>query len=184
MASEVQNYMNLVLGLSKTTRAKARATAKALLAQAGLEEVANDAGERVTKLADEIIAASRANRELFENLVATEVERVATRLGFARTDELNMLRQELADLRLTLIRVDARTATPAPATEPPPTVPPPTEPPPTVPLSTDAPAAVATPSSPTSSAAPTKKAPAKRSPAKRPATKTASAPPDRSGSDT
>jgi len=183
MASEVQNYMNLVLGLSKTTRAKA-----------GLEEVANDAGERVTKLADEIIAASRANRELFENLVATEVERVATRLGFARTDELNMLRQELADLRLTLIRVDARTATPAPATEPPPTVPPPTEPlptvplptvpPPTVPLSTDAPAPVATPSSPTSSAAPTKKAPAKRSPAKRPATKTASAPPDRSGSDT
>jgi polyhydroxyalkanoate synthesis regulator phasin len=95
----INNYLHIVSGLSKTTRAKARAAAKAMLAQAGLEGVAADAGERVGKLAEEIMNAGRANRELLEKVVATEVDKAAARLGFARTSELESLRQEVAELR-------------------------------------------------------------------------------------
>ncbi|MFP5281970.1 MAG: polyhydroxyalkanoate synthesis protein PhaF, partial [Actinomycetes bacterium] len=72
MAHEaVQNYVNLVSGLTRTTRTKAAAGAKALLASAGLDDVAADAGGRVSKLADEIVSASKANRELMRHLIAT-----------------------------------------------------------------------------------------------------------------
>lgn len=96
VAEAVQNYVNLVNGLTKTTRARAAAGAKALLAQAGLEDVASG---RVGRLAEEIIAASRANRELMGNLIASEVEQVVSRLGLARAEEVQQLRAEVASLR-------------------------------------------------------------------------------------
>lgn len=95
----VQNYVNLVSGLTRTTRARAVAGARAVLAQAGLEDVATDAGGRVSKLADEIVAASKANRELMRNLIASEVEQVVSHLGFARAEELERLRREVGDLQ-------------------------------------------------------------------------------------
>jgi hypothetical protein len=112
----VQNYVNLVNGLSKMTRDRALAVARALLAQAGLEDVANDAGERVSKLAEEILVASRANRELVENLVATEVDKAAGRWGFVRTDDVEALREEIAELREALARATVDAAAP-PATK-------------------------------------------------------------------
>jgi hypothetical protein len=100
----VQNYVNLMNGLSKMTRERALSVARALLSQVGLEDVANEAGERVSKLADEIMLASRANRELVEKLVSTEVDKAAARWGFVRADEVDALREELAELRLALVR--------------------------------------------------------------------------------
>jgi len=113
----VQNYVNMVNGLSKMTRDRALATARALLAHAGLEDVANDASERVSKLAEEIMVASRANRELVENLVAAEVDKAAGRWGFVRTEDVDALREEIAELRLSLARatVDASSARPGTA---------------------------------------------------------------------
>ncbi len=67
----LQNYVTLVNGLTRTTREKALAAARAMLAQAGLDDVANDAQERVAKLAEEILVASKANRELLDTLIAT-----------------------------------------------------------------------------------------------------------------
>ena len=121
MADARQTYVNLVSGLTRTTRDRAVATARALLAQAGLTEVAQDAGERVSKLAEEIVHAGRANRELMENLIATEVDKAATRLGFARQEEVQALRDEIAELRMSLN--EARTAAaaakrPSPASRP------------------------------------------------------------------
>lgn len=98
----VQNYVNLVSGLTKTTRAKAAAGAKSLLAQAGLDDVAQDAGDRVSKLADEILSASKANRELMRNLVASEVEQVVSKLGFVRAEEVERLRAEVRTLQQTV----------------------------------------------------------------------------------
>jgi polyhydroxyalkanoate synthesis regulator phasin len=95
----INNYLHMVSGLTKTSRARARAAAKAMLAQAGLDGVAADAGERVGKLAEEIMNAGRANRELLEKVVAGEVDKAAGRLGFARASELESLRQEVAELR-------------------------------------------------------------------------------------
>ena len=91
----IQNYVDMAAGLTKATRAKATAAAKGLLATAGLEEVAADATDRVAKLADEVLAASRANRELMGKLIASEVDRAAAVLGFVRAEELDDLRREL-----------------------------------------------------------------------------------------
>lgn len=98
----VQNYVAMVNGLSKMTRARAMSTARSLLAHAGLDDVAADAQERVTKLADEILQASKANRDLVENMVRTEIDRAASRWGFPRAEDLEDLRREIAELRLTM----------------------------------------------------------------------------------
>ena len=116
MADSWQSYANLVGGLTRTVRDRASATTWALLGQVGLEDVVVDTGERVAKLVEEIGNASRANRELLENLVVAEVDRAASRLGFVRTEDLQELRDEVAELRAEVEAV-ARARTPArPAT--------------------------------------------------------------------
>ncbi len=100
----VQNYVNLVNGLTRMTRERAIQTARALLTQAGLEGVANDAEKRVSQLADEILSASRANRTLVENLVAGEVDKAAAHWGYVRSAEVEALREEIAELRRSLVK--------------------------------------------------------------------------------
>ena len=95
----VDGYVRLVSEVSRTTRTRAIAGAKALLSSAGLEEVATGAGQRVSELADELGAASRANRELLRSLINSEVEQTVARLGFARSDELDRLQAEVGELR-------------------------------------------------------------------------------------
>ena len=77
----MQNYAHQVFGLTKMTRTKATEAAKSLLGQAGLNDVAAHTGERVTKLAEDLLTASRANRNVLEKLVPAEVDKAATRLG-------------------------------------------------------------------------------------------------------
>ncbi|HEY9468386.1 MAG TPA: hypothetical protein VIQ76_02100 [Propionibacteriaceae bacterium] len=115
MTDAFQAYINMVTGVTKTTQAKAAATARAMVKQAGLEDVATEASERVTKLAEEIMNASRTNRELLQHFVTTEVDKAAARLGFARAEEVDALREEIASLRTQLneatMRVEKRAAT-------------------------------------------------------------------------
>jgi len=125
----VQTYVNLVSGLTRGTRQRARAAAHGLLSQVGLEGVADDAEKRVGQLTEEILSASRANRELLENLVAGEVTKVASRLGFVRSDDLDEVREEIAEVRAQLARQE-RAASGA-AAEPRPTRTGPTTPDPT-----------------------------------------------------
>jgi polyhydroxyalkanoate synthesis regulator phasin len=103
-----QAYINMVTGVTKTTQAKAAATARAMLKQAGLEDVATETSDRVTKLAEEIMNASRTNRELLQHFVTTEVDKAAARLGFARADEVEALRDEIASLRTQLSEATVR----------------------------------------------------------------------------
>ena len=102
MTDAFQAYINMVTGVTKTTQAKAAATARAMVKQAGLEDVATEASERVTKLAEEITNASRTNRELLQHFVTTGVDKAAARLGFARAEEVEALREEIASLRTQL----------------------------------------------------------------------------------
>jgi hypothetical protein len=67
VAEAFQTYINMVTGVTKSTQARASATARALLKQAGLEDMAAEASERVNKLAEEIMTASRTNRELLQH---------------------------------------------------------------------------------------------------------------------
>ena len=115
MTEAFQSYVNMMTGVTKSTQAKAAATARALLKQAGLEDVATEASERVTKLAEEIMNASRTNRELWQHFVAAEVDKTAARLGFARADEVEALRDEVANLRAQLKEAMAHPAKSAPA---------------------------------------------------------------------
>ena len=110
MTEAFQAYINMVTGVTKTTQAKAAATARAMLKQAGLEDVATEASERVTKLAEEIMNASRTNRELLQHFVTIEVDKAAARLGFARAEELESLRDEIASLRSELNEAMLRAA--------------------------------------------------------------------------
>jgi polyhydroxyalkanoate synthesis regulator phasin len=98
----VQNYAHAVFGLTKITRTKATEAAKSLLGQAGLNDVATQTSERVTKLAEELLTASRANRNVLEKVVRAEVDKAASRLGFVRMQDLEQLRAEVADLRSRL----------------------------------------------------------------------------------
>ncbi|MGO1973207.1 MAG: histone H1-like repetitive region-containing protein [Propionibacteriaceae bacterium] len=111
----IQSYVQAATGLSRTTRKKAMDTARGLLAQTGLDEVADTATGRVTQLADEIMTASKVNRELLETLVAGEIEKATTRLGLVRREDLDALRAEVKELRLGLAHESAqapRAATP------------------------------------------------------------------------
>ena len=110
MTEAFQAYINMVSGVTKTTQAKAAATARAMLKQAGLEDVATEASERVSKLAEEIMNASRTNRELLQHFVTAEVDKAAARLGLARAEEVEALREEIASLRAQLSDATARTA--------------------------------------------------------------------------
>ena len=110
-----QTYINMVTGVTKSTQAKASATARAMFKQAGLEDVAAEASERVTKLAEEIMNASRVNRELLQNFVDAEVDKATARLGFARAEDVQALRAEVASLREQLDEAVARGAQSAPA---------------------------------------------------------------------
>jgi hypothetical protein len=92
--------------LARGVRERAASTTRALLTTTGLEDVAMDVGERLAKLAEEVWHASRANRELVENLIVAEVDKAAARLGFVRSDEFQELRAEVAELRES-IRVKA-----------------------------------------------------------------------------
>jgi polyhydroxyalkanoate synthesis regulator phasin len=86
VSEALQNYVTLVSGLTRGSM------------------------ERFTKLAEEVLQASKANRELVENLFVTEVERAAGRLGFARAEEVQALRDEIADLRASLVALKAPAA--------------------------------------------------------------------------
>lgn len=108
MTDAFQAYINMVTGVTKTTQARAAATARAVLKQTGLEDAATEASERVTKLAEEIMNASRTNRELLQHFVATEVDKAAVRLGFARSEDLEALRDEIASLRRQVSEATAR----------------------------------------------------------------------------
>ena len=110
MAEALQAYINMVTGVTRSTQAKAAATARALLRQAGLEKAATETGDRATKLAEEIMNASRANRELLQHLMTAEVDKAAARLGFARAEEVQALRDEIAGLRAQLDEAIARSA--------------------------------------------------------------------------
>lgn len=81
-----------------------RARARAVLAAAGLDDVLSQAGEKASRLADELLQASRANRELFETLIGEEVARAADRWGFVRSEELEELRREVDQLRVALVK--------------------------------------------------------------------------------
>ena len=108
VSEQIQNYVNLVGGLTKATKAKATEAAQGLLSATHLDGVASGATGKVSNLAEEILAASRANRELLAKTIGTEVDKAASRLGFVRSEDLEAVRGEIAELRAAVAEQAAR----------------------------------------------------------------------------
>jgi len=100
----------LVSERGRSTRDRAQKAARTLLEQAGLDQVADNATDRVTHLLEDILTASRTNRRMLEKLVAVQIDETANRLGFARQSEVDALRKEIADLRVQVVPTPARRA--------------------------------------------------------------------------
>jgi polyhydroxyalkanoate synthesis regulator phasin len=103
----LSNYLTLASGLTDVTRQRARAAAKALVAQGGATV------EQVSGLAEEVLQTSRATRAALVNLVRYEIEHALGRLGLASADEVATLRQRVANLEQAL-RDEGRSEGPAP----------------------------------------------------------------------
>ena len=102
-------YWSLVSGLTEVTVERARAAARAMLAQG---EATRD---QVTGLAQEITEASRANRAALLSLIRYETERAAGRLGFASTDEVTTLQGRVRELERSIAELRAAADATAPA---------------------------------------------------------------------
>jgi polyhydroxyalkanoate synthesis regulator phasin len=88
----VRGYLQLANGLTEVTRERARATARALVAQgeAGVEAVVpQPLRAQVSAVTEDLLATSKANRDLLVNLVRAEVERSVARLGLVSAQELD-----------------------------------------------------------------------------------------------
>jgi len=88
----LRGYLQLASGLTDVTRERARAAARALVAQgeASVGAVVPPAvSGQVKSLTDDLLAASRANRSLLTSLIRAEVDRSVARLGLVSAAELN-----------------------------------------------------------------------------------------------
>ena len=91
MLDGLRGYIQLASGLTDVTRDRARAVVKSVLAQgeAGVGVVVpTPVRTQVGALTDDLLATSRANRDLLLNLVRAEVERSVARLGLVSQQEL------------------------------------------------------------------------------------------------
>lgn len=104
MRDALNNYLALATGLTEVTRQRAEAAAKALVAQG------EAAAEQVRPLAEELLAASRANRENVAVLVRTEVDKALGRVGIVTADEMARLQRRLQTVESTLRGVGATTS--------------------------------------------------------------------------
>jgi polyhydroxyalkanoate synthesis regulator phasin len=108
----LRGYLQLANGLTDVTRERARAAAKSLLVQ-GEASVGAVVPDNVRSLTDDLIATSKANRDLLMNLVRSEVERSVSRLGLVSAAELEAAARRARRLeeRLTELERQVRAAT-------------------------------------------------------------------------
>src|SRR5688572_11974151 len=116
----VKAYVQLASGLTDVTRERALAVARTLVAQgeAGVGAVLPDTMRvQVASVTDDLIATSKANRDLLVGLVRAEVERSVSRMGLVSAAELNAAtrRAEALDDRVHELERALRTARSAPA---------------------------------------------------------------------
>jgi polyhydroxyalkanoate synthesis regulator phasin len=92
----LRGYLQLATGLTDVTRERARAAARTLVAQGGAGVDAVVPGQmrsQVSTLTEDLLAASKANRDLLLHLVRGEVERSVARLGLVSKADLDAERR-------------------------------------------------------------------------------------------
>ncbi len=88
----LRGYLQLATGVTEVTRERATAMARALLAQ-GESSIGTvlpgPLRSQVAALTEDLVATSRANRDLLVMVVRAEVERSVTRLGLVAAEDLD-----------------------------------------------------------------------------------------------
>ncbi len=105
MLDGLRGYLQLATGLTDVTRERARAAARALVAQgeAGVDAVVpGSVRSQVTALTEDLLATSKANRDLLGHLVRGEVERSVSHLGLVSRAELDAERRRADRLEAKL----------------------------------------------------------------------------------
>lgn len=97
MFSSLQPYIAMASGITEATAGKARDAVTALIAQ-GMNLSKNPATESVQSLADDLMATSEANRAKLIELIRSEIDKAAGRMGFVREDELAAVRARVEKL--------------------------------------------------------------------------------------
>ena len=92
----MRGYWQVANGLGDVAVQRARELAEALTSQG--VEVTSQTQEQVQVLTDEILEASRTNRDLLTGLIRTEVDRAVGRMGFVREEELAAVRHHVQRL--------------------------------------------------------------------------------------
>ena len=115
-------YVQLASGLTDVTRERALAVARTLVAQgeAGVGAVLPETMRmQVASVTDDLIATSKANRDLLVGLVRAEVERTVSRMGLVSAAELNAAtrRAEALDDRVHELERALRSARSAPTAQ-------------------------------------------------------------------
>ena len=93
----LRGYIQLANGLTDVTRERARAAARALVAQGGAV-VPTSVQAQVSTVTEDLLATSKANRHLLVNLVRGEVERSVARMGLVSTKDMDAAERRAAKL--------------------------------------------------------------------------------------
>ena len=95
MIDSLRTYVTLVTGVTEATATKAKEVASGLL-DLGFARLSGT--ESVQALADDVLSASEANRAKLVELIRSEIDKAAARMGFVREDELAALRARVERL--------------------------------------------------------------------------------------
>ncbi|HEX4698571.1 MAG TPA: polyhydroxyalkanoate synthesis protein PhaF [Actinomycetes bacterium] len=113
----LRGYLQLASGLTDVTRERAAAVARSLVAQgeASVGAVVPDSVKaQVSSLTDDLLATSRANRNLLLHVVGGEVERTVTRLGLVSAQDLTTAGRRLDRVERRVTDLEAQVVGPAP----------------------------------------------------------------------
>lgn len=114
----LRGYLQIASGLTDVTRQRATSVAQSLLAQGaglgaglsgGLPSV-GDLREQAAGVAEDLLATSKANREMLLGLVRGEVERQVTRLGLVSASELEAATKRAQRLEVRVHDLERRVA--------------------------------------------------------------------------
>ena len=113
----LRGYIQIASGLTEVSWQRAVVAAKALMApaKAGLAPFGHvlppDVRDSVTSVAEDLVATSKANRDLLLGLVAAEVERQVGRLGPVSADELRAATARAERLEIRVRDLERQLAT-------------------------------------------------------------------------
>ena len=90
-------YLELASGLTEASRQRAKEVAQ-MLASGGLEQTIGPLGKQAQQIAEDLVATSRANRQLLMTLVRAEVDRGIAAVGLPTREELGTLQRRVTRL--------------------------------------------------------------------------------------